>query len=102
MLSNGVAVTSAYTLDILTDILSYVQSGLNWVATQAQWLQLVIWAGAAIFIIIGLFTFLKKAIKVFFVLAIIAGIVYVLDMQNIIDIQGLLGQFTGAFSLLFM
>lgn len=98
MMKTGLFGITTYTLDILTDILGYVDLGLQWVASQTTVLQLVIWLAAVILIVIGLFVFLKKSIKVFIIIAIIAGVVYVLDMQGVIDIQGLISQVTGAFT----
>lgn len=98
MMKTGLFGITTYTLDILTDILGYVDLGLQWVASQTAVLQLVIWLAAVILIVIGLFVFLKKSIKVFIIIAIIAGVVYVLDMQGVIDIQGLISQVTGAFT----
>ncbi len=97
MLINTLSLISVYTMDILTDILSYIDLGLLWVSVQETWVQLVIWAVVAILILIGLFAFLKKAIKVFLVIAVIGGILYLLNMAEVINIQEIINSITGAF-----
>lgn len=89
-----------YTANILDDILGIVGNGINWISTQATWLQLVIYLIAAILVLVGFFTIIKKFIKAFLVIAILVGIVYVLDLQGIIDIQGLLDSVLGIFQTL--
>ena len=89
-----------YTADILTDILDIVGSGLNWVSSQATWLQLAIYVVAAILVLVGFFTVVKKLFKAVLVIAVLAGIVYVLDLQGIISIQGILDQVLGLFQAL--
>lgn len=89
-----------YTASILDDILDIIGNGINVVSAQATWLQLVIYLVAAILILVGFFTIIKKFIKAFLVIAIIGGIVYVLDLQGIIDIQGLLDSVLGIFQTL--
>lgn len=101
MLFNTLATVGVLTLGIIESILTYVDSGLTWIASQASWLQLVIYAVAVILILIGLFTFLKKFIKAFLVIAIIGGILYVLDLQEILDISGIIDQITSLFGFLF-
>jgi len=74
-----------YTLatdNFVDQILDYVDQGLSFVADQAGWLQLVIYACAALFVLIGFFVFIKKFIKVFIVLAVLAGGVYYLWTQT--------------------
>lgn len=102
MLTNTLSLISVYTMDIIGDILAYVDQGLLWVSVQEAWVQLVIWGVAAILILIGLFTFLKKAIKVFLVLAVIGGILYLLNMAEIIDINSIIESVTGAFAAIFI
>lgn len=89
-----------YTAAIIEDALGYVQSGLDWIASQAGWLQLVVYALVAILVLVGLFTILKKAIKAILVIAVLGAIVYVLDMQGIINLQSIIDQVTGLFSAL--
>ena len=95
MLYNALATIVTYNLAIMDDILGYVDSGFSWIETQATWMQLVIYAIVIIFILIGLFTFLKKFIKAFLVIGVLGGIVYVLNMQGIINIQDIIEQITG-------
>ncbi|MBI9009579.1 MAG: hypothetical protein JEZ05_06060 [Tenericutes bacterium] len=101
MLYKALATIVTYNLTIIDDVLAYVNSGFSWIETQATWMQLVIYAVAIIFILVGLFTFLKKFIKAFLVIAILGGIVYVLDMQGIISIQGIIDQVTGLLGVIF-
>ena len=97
MLMNTLSLISVYTMDIISDILAYIDQGLLWVTVQEAWVQLVIWVVVAILILIGLFAFLKKAIKLFLVLAVIGGILYLLNMAEIIDITSIIESITGAF-----
>lgn len=97
MLYNTLAMIITYNLTIIDDMLSYVDSGFSWVDSQATWMQLIIYVVVIIFILIGLFTFLKKFIKAFLVIAVLGGIVYVLNMQGIINIQSIIDQITGLF-----
>lgn len=97
MLYNAFAAFSFYTLGILEDVLAYVDQGLSWVAAQATWLQLVIWLVVVIFILVGFFAFLKKFIKAFLVIAVIAGILYVLNLQGILDINDIISKITNLF-----
>lgn len=101
MLFNTLATFGVLTLGIIESILAYVDSGLSWIASQAGWLQLVIYAVAVILILIGLFQFLKKFIKAFLVIAVIGGILYVLNLEGILDISGIIDQVTSLFGYLF-
>lgn len=100
MLFNIFSTGMTYTASIIDDALGYVDSGLSWINSKPAWLQLVVFAVVAIFILVGLFTVLKKAIKAILVIAVLGAIVYVLDMQGIIDLQGIIDQVTGLFSAL--
>jgi hypothetical protein len=95
MLYNALATIITYNLTIIDDILGYVDSGFSWIDSQETWMQLVIYAVVIIFILIGLFAFMKKFIKAFLVIAVLGGIVYVLNMQGIINIQSIIDQITG-------
>lgn len=87
----------ALTLGIIGDILAYVDSALSTISSQAEWLQLVIYLVVAIFILIGLFQFLKKFVKAFLVIAVIGGILYVLNLEGIINISGIIDQIMSLF-----
>ncbi len=88
-----------YTLaeaNIIDQILGYVDQGLDFIAGQATWLQLVIYAFIAIFILVGFFIFIKKFIKVFIVLAILGGGVYYLWTQT--SVLDFIKEFINGFS----
>jgi hypothetical protein len=101
MLYTALATIVTYNLTIIDDILGYVDSGFSWIDSQAAWMQLVIYAIVIIFILIGFFAFLKKFVKAFLVIAVLGGIVYVLNMQGIINIQSIIDQITGLFGVVF-
>ncbi len=69
---------SFYTAFGLTDIYNY----LDWVTTQATWLQWIIYIVAVIFILVGFFAFIKKFFKAFLVIAILGGGLYYLYTQT--------------------
>jgi len=100
MLHNTLALIVTYNLAIIDDILGFVNSGFSWINSQASWMQLVIYAVVIIFILVGFFAFLKKFIKAFLVIAVLGGIVYVLNMQGIINAQSIIDQVTGLFGAL--
>ncbi len=87
--------TANFLTDIFTDILGFVSDGLSWVGQQADWMQVALYAAAALLILIGLFTLLKKIIKFVLVVAILGGVVYLLDAAEIINIQSILDSITG-------
>ncbi len=101
MLYNALALIVTYNLTIIDDILGYADSGFSWIGSQASWMQLVIYVVIIIFILIGFVTFLKKSIKAFLIIAVLGGIVYVLNMQGIINVQSIIDQVTGLFGVLF-
>lgn len=59
-----------------------VYTYLDWVRSQADWLQWVIYGVAALLVLVGFFTIIKKFIKVFFVIAILGGGVFYLWTQT--------------------
>ena len=97
MLYNALTTIVTYNLAIIDDILGYANSGFSCIGSQASWMQLVIYAVVIIFILVGFFTFLKKFIKAFLVIAVLGGLVYVLNMKGIINVQSIIDQVTGLF-----
>ncbi|HAQ56837.1 MAG TPA: hypothetical protein DCR44_05515 [Acholeplasmatales bacterium] len=67
----------------------YITQGIDLLTGLAVWLQAAVLVGAAILILIGLFTFIKKTYKMILVLAIIGAIGYFLYTSGTLD--GILG-----------
>jgi len=67
----------------------YITDGLNLLTGLAVWMQAAILVAAAIFILIGVFTFIKKTYKMILVLAVIGVIGYFLYTSGTLD--GILG-----------
>ncbi|MGE0002984.1 MAG: hypothetical protein AB7S88_00825 [Candidatus Izemoplasmatales bacterium] len=63
----------------------YITQLLDLFDTFQPWIQALILLGIAIFVIIGLFVFLKKFIKLFLVLAILGAIGYFLYSGGYLD-----------------
>ncbi|MFA5007121.1 MAG: hypothetical protein WC509_06615 [Candidatus Izemoplasmatales bacterium] len=82
----------------------YITQGLGILTGLAVWMQAAILAGAAIFILIGVFTFIKKTYKMILVLAVIGVVGYFLYTSGALN--GIIGglvpttEATTAFSLL--
>ena len=67
----------------------YITQGIDLLTGLAVWLQAAVLVGAAILILIGLFTFIKKTYKMILVLAVIGAIGYFLYTSGTLD--GILG-----------
>jgi len=63
----------------------YITQGIDLLTGLAVWLQAAVLAGAAILILIGLFTFIKKTYKMILVLAVIGAIGYFLYTSGTLD-----------------
>lgn len=88
----NVLIRTSAIMDTISDLVGpYVDTVLNFLNSQAVWMQAVIILALGIFTLIGLFVFLKKFIKVFIVLAIIGAIGYFLYQGHYLD--GILGSF---------
>ncbi|XMB71602.1 hypothetical protein RJI07_05645 [Mycoplasmatota bacterium WC30] len=95
MLFNIFTRTSAIT-DTISDFVGpYITKGMDLLTGLPVWLQAVALLVVGIFTIVGVVVFIKKFIKLFLVLAIIGGIVYVLYTQTDI-LDSILGTFSGS------
>jgi len=81
---------SLFRMNAITDTISdfvepYITQVLDIFNNLEVWLQAVALLVLAIFTLIGIFVFLKKFIKVFLVIAVLGGIVYVLYSQGYLN-----------------
>ncbi len=63
----------------------YITSGLDFFTGLAVWLQAVAILVVAIFLLVGIFVFIKKSFKLIIVLAILGGVGYLLYSQGVLD-----------------
>lgn len=72
--------------DTISDFVEpYITQAVDFLGGQAPWIAALILLGIAIFTLVGIIVFIKKFIKLFLVLAIVGGILYVLYTQGILD-----------------
>ena len=72
--------------DTISDFVEpYIQQALDLLGGFDVWIQGLILLGLGIFTIVGVIVFIKKFIKLFLVLAVLGGIVYVLYSQGVLD-----------------
>ncbi len=83
------ALTAGIIETIETFVGPYITQGIDLLTGLAVWLQAAVLAGAAILILIGLFTFIKKTYKMILVLAVIGAIGYFLYTSGTLD--GIIG-----------
>ncbi|XFA98362.1 hypothetical protein ACAG96_05720 [Candidatus Izemoplasma sp. B36] len=77
--------TFAITDTISNFVEPYITQATDFLGGLAPWMAAVILLGVAIFTLVGIIVFIKKFIKLFLVLAIIGGILYVLYTQGILN-----------------
>ncbi len=63
----------------------FITSGLEFFTGLAVWLQAVAVLVVAIFLLVGIFVFIKKSFKLIIVIAILGGIGYLLYSQGVLD-----------------
>ena len=82
---NIVLRTFAITDTISSFVEPYIVQAISFLEGLTPWMAALIILGIAIFTLVGIIVFIKKFIKLFLVLAVIGGILYVLYTQGILD-----------------
>jgi len=95
MLFNIFTRTNAITDTISDFVEPYITQVMDLLTGLPVWLQAVAFLVVGIFTLVGVIVFIKKFIKLFLVIAVIGGIVYVLYTQTDI-LDGILGTFSAS------